>query len=144
MSSDPKTYAGPYPTPESQGIDKGYEAVRDQAKAELAGTMAGPEKPLQQISGEDIKNPEGEFAIPAPRTGSPNQEQRAPGPNQAGNSAGDGSIDPQGQQGGTEGGQPGSPSLELPDRTGGTPLADGDERERQSRQRKGAGVDTGI
>jgi hypothetical protein len=142
MSSDPKTYAGPYPTPESQGIDKGYEAVREVAQKELADTMAGPAKPLQQVSGDGIKNPEGEFAIPAPATGTPDQQKRGRGPNQAGNSSGKGPVDPQGQQGGTEGGQPGSPPLAIPGRTEGTPLADASERERQSTQRKGAGVDT--
>jgi hypothetical protein len=56
------------------------------------------------------KNPEGEFAIPAPTTGAQDHEQQRPGPNQAGNSSGEGPIDPQGQQGGTKGGQPESPS----------------------------------
>lgn len=142
MTKDSKTFDGPYPTPESQGIDRGYEAVRAKAEAELEGTMAGPSKPLEQISGEGIKNPEGEFAIPASHTGAPDRQQRGPGPNQAGNSAGDGSVDPQGQQGGTEGGQPGSPSSILPNRIAGTPLANCAERKRQSQQRKGAGTDT--
>ena len=141
MTNDSKTFVGPYPTPESQGIDRGYEAVRAKAEAELEGTMAGPSRPLEQVSGEGIKNPEGEFAIPAPHTGTPDHQQRGPGPNQAGNSAGDGSVDPQGQQGGTEGGQPGSPSPTLPNRIAGTPLANGEERQRQSQQRKGAQTD---
>ena len=141
MTNDSKTFVGPYPTPESQGIDRGYEAVRAKAQAELEGTMAGPAKPLEQVSGEGIKNPEGEFAVPAPHNGTRDHQQRGPGPNQAGNSASDGSVDPQGQQGGTEGGQPSSPSPTLPNRNAGTPLANGEERQRQSQQRKGARTD---
>jgi hypothetical protein len=141
MSSDP-SYKGPYPTPESQGIDKGYEAVRPQAEQELASTMAGPPETLAQISGEGIKNPDGEFAVPAAMTGSPHHGRFGPGPNQAGNSSGDGTVDPQGQQGGTQGGQAASPPLNSPGRTEGTPLAGPEERAKQSTQRKGAGVDT--
>jgi hypothetical protein len=65
MTDDSKTFAGPYPTPEGQGIDSGYEVVRAKAEGELEGTLPGPSKPLEQVSGEGIKNPEGEFAIPA-------------------------------------------------------------------------------
>lgn len=132
MTSDPKIHAEPNPAPENQGFDRDYEAVRQVAERELIKAMAGPRKPLQQVSGDDIKNPEGEFAIPAPATGLHGHQHPGPGPNQAGNSSGKGPIDPQGQQGGTEGGQAGSPSLNLPNRTEGTPLANGEERERQS------------
>jgi hypothetical protein len=47
--------------------------------------------------------------------GALHQRMPGPGPNLVGNSRGDGAIDPQGQQGGTEGGQPGTPLADTDD-----------------------------
>ena len=97
-----------WPTAESTGIDKGYKKDRGRALADLDATMAGPRQP--GVAEEGVKNPEGEFQNPAPFTGSPHGG-RSEGPNGAGNSSGSGDIDPQGQQGGTQGGQPARPTL---------------------------------
>jgi hypothetical protein len=136
MSID-RSYEGPYPTPESRGIDTAYEAVRDQAESELAGTAAEPKQPLQAPTGSDIKNPDGEYAAPSPMTGPRPSVQPGPGPDQVGNSSGRGPVDPQGQQAGTEGGRPGSAPTNP---EAGTPVAEPEERKEESDQRYGAGV----
>lgn len=132
-----KDHDRPYPIPEGQGIDQDYEKVRETAKRELQDTMAGPAIPLQQEAGEDLKNPEGEFAVPTP-TGTSAQQSHAP--HRTGGGA-EKQRDPQGQQGGTGGGQPDSPLPDIPGRIQGTPLADPDDRAEQSTQRKGTGAD---
>jgi hypothetical protein len=95
---------GPYPVSEAWGIARDYEIGQEPPEKD----MAGPAKPLQPPAIDDIKNPHDEFAILAPMTGPIPSEQAGPGPDQVDNSSGRGPIDPQGQQGGTEGGQPGS------------------------------------
>src|SRR4051812_8153230 len=107
MSEEPTSY-GSYPTPETLGIDRGYEKDRPRAVRELENTMSGPKEPLKEPDVEGIKHPEGEFAVPARFIGT-EAALKGPGPNSVGNSSGQGPIDPQGQQGGTEGGQAGSP-----------------------------------
>lgn len=99
-----------WPTPESTGIDKAYEKARPKALAELSAQMAGPGDPVAFNDDTGIKNPNGEFEHPAPFIGSVSSGG-GEGPNGAGNSSGRGDIDPQGQQGGTQGGQPAKPSL---------------------------------
>jgi hypothetical protein len=50
-----------------------------------------------------VKNPDHEAETPAPSSSSMvNEELRGPGPNGAGNSRGNGRVDPQGQQGSTQ------------------------------------------
>ena len=131
MNNERKSGYGACPTEESRGIDRGYEAVRETAKEELARTMTGPRHPLQPIAEDGIKNPEGEFEVPAPM---PIAARETAGSN--GNAA----SDPQGQQGGTEGGQPTTPPVSAPGRVPGTPLASAKERVERSTQRSGAGV----
>jgi hypothetical protein len=97
-----------WPTAESTGIDKGYEKDRPRALVELEGHMAGPKHP--GVPEEGVKNPDGEFENPAPFNGIPHGGS-AEGANGAGNSSGSGDIDPQGQQGGTHGGQAAGPLL---------------------------------
>lgn len=97
------------PTAESTGIDKDYEKDRPRALAELDGQMAGPKH--IGVPEEDVKNPESEFENPAPFGGMHPRGVGSEGPNGVGNSSGNGEIDPQGQQGGTHGGQPATPTL---------------------------------
>ena len=88
MTSELKDKIAVQPASTAVGLDTAYEAVREKAEADLANAMAGPRIPLQQISEGDTKNPEGEFAIPAPMTGPHDRTQQRPGPNQVGNSSG--------------------------------------------------------
>ena len=60
---------------------------------------------------EGTKNPDHEAEIHAPMVAMRPADQKGPGPNQAGKSPGNGKVDPQGQQGGTEGGSPAVPKL---------------------------------
>jgi len=117
----------PLPTAESIGFDKGYEHARPRAFAALDGQMAGPRH--SDLPKEGVKNPEGECQNPALFTGSPHADgvEEADG---AGNSAGNGDLDPQGQQGGTLDDQPAKPS--LPSRV--RPLAGAAERSSQDRK----------
>jgi hypothetical protein len=112
-----------YPTSEAKGIDRGYDAVRDAAKSELKETMTGPEAPLRPVQEDGIKDPDGEFEVPA-RMPAIQFEHEGPGPNQTGNSSGRGPVDPQGQQAGTLGGQKADPRLPNELR----PLANAEER----------------
>jgi hypothetical protein len=104
MKTDRNSHRGPYPISEGRGIARDYEIGQEPPEKD----MGGPAKPLQPPAIDDIKNPHDEFAVPAPMTSPIPSEQAGPGPDQVGNSSGRGPVDPQGQQGGTEGGQPGS------------------------------------
>ena len=96
---------------DAKGMDAAYEKQHAQAVAEMRADMAGPRQTGEPPAG-DVKNPEGEFQTPAPMDGAARPQQPGePGPNGTGNSKGDGSADPQGQQGGTHGGQAGHPSM---------------------------------
>lgn len=117
--------------PTHGGAAGGYSDSYDAERSKSVG--AGATLPRRHLSVEaddtSIKNPEGEFDNPAPMV------HRSPrhvelGPNGAGNSQ---ERDPQGQQGGTYGGQgshPGRPS---------TPLATPEERIEQSTQQRTGG-----
>lgn len=115
------------PTAESTGFDKGYDNAWPRARAELDGQMAGIRH--SDLPKEGVKTPEGELQNPAPFTGSShaNGVEEADG---AGNSLGNGDIDPQGQQGGTLDGQPAKPTLPSQVR----PLAGAAERSSQDRK----------
>jgi hypothetical protein len=102
---------GPIQGSAAVGFDAPYMAVRPQAEAELAGTLAGPDSPDPAASG--VMDPEEEVQTPArmpvESIGHGCPAEQAPGPNGPGNSACDGSVDPEGQQGGTHGGSPARP-----------------------------------
>jgi hypothetical protein len=122
----------PYRTSESLGIDAAYEARRDDAQRELADTMAGPRHPLKTVPADGVKDPHGEFETPSRMTTARPSRQDGPGPDKVGNSSGTSPVDPQGQQGGTEGGQAGSPPSTVRGRAQGGPLASPDERGHRS------------
>ena len=96
------------PPAESNGIDEDYEKERPRALKELEAQMAGPRNPGKPEA--DVKNPDGEFENPAPFTNAI-RSTKLVAPNGTGNSDGNGDIDPQGQQAGTNGGQPATPKL---------------------------------
>lgn len=127
MSAADRYDKGPIHGEAARGYDAAYEADRARALAEQKATMAGePAMP----PGPDAKNPDGEFERPAPMPdGAILGQTPGPGPNQVGNSKGDGTIDPQGQQAGTEGGQPGDPLIVVGERAAGTPLQSQAERD---------------
>lgn len=91
------------------GADRAYEGARKEADKEFQETFAGP-KAIDEmyVAPNDIrmKNPEGEFKDPAPMVES-KAERTKPG----WDSRGDRFHDPEGQQGGTEGGRPAFPPL---------------------------------
>src|SRR5579883_1422700 len=90
----------------ARGYSAAYDADRVRAEKELQGTMAG-HAPDAEVADPSLKNPDQELQAPASMPeGASHQAMAGPGPNLTGNSRGDGTIDPQGQQGGTEGGQP--------------------------------------
>lgn len=96
---------GPAPDFSVRGYSAAYDADRARAEKELRDTMAG-HPPDAEIHDPTLKNPDGELQAPASMPeGALHRAMAGPGPNLVGNSKGDGSIDPQGQQGGTEGGQ---------------------------------------
>jgi hypothetical protein len=126
---------GPTHGAEAQGYSAAYEADRARALAAQKACMAGPDAVPPDPG---AKNPDREFEAPAPMPeGAPTPYPSGPGPNAAGNSKGDGTIDPQGQQGGTEGGQPGDPSVIVGEREAGTPLRAPDERDNRRPEEKG-------
>src|SRR4051794_32495021 len=105
----------------ARGYSAAYDADRSRAEEELRGTMAG-HAPDAALSDPDLKNPNGELQAPASMPeGSLHHRMHGPGPNLVGNSKGDGSIDPQGQQAGTEGGQAGGSPIEIGGRAAGSP-----------------------
>lgn len=118
-------------------MDRAYEAVHEQALRELNETQPGPRRPLDHSPAEGAKDPEGEFEVPARMTAAHAREAGL-GPNQAGNSSGNGPVDPQGQQASTEGGSRANPS--LPNEI--HPVSDAQERlahsGRSPRQSEGA------
>jgi hypothetical protein len=84
---------------DARGIDAKYAEVRKQAEKELADTEAGPRvTPAVPADDTEMKNPGGEFQYPSSMTGE-SAQHAGPGPNSAGNSKADGTVDPQGQQG---------------------------------------------
>lgn len=114
----------------ARGYSAAYDADRKRAQQELSATMAG-HGPGAALDDPTLKNPDRELQAPASvPEGALHQPPLGPGPNMAGNSKGDGTIDPQGQQGGTEGGEPGFPPLAVEDRAAGTPLMISDNRHR--------------
>lgn len=121
----------------ARGYDVAYEADRARAEKELASTMTGPKHPLE---GEPTdKNPDHELQAPASMPeGAPHQAAAGPGPDGPGNSRGDGTIDPQGQQAGTEGGEAGKPPIVIGGRMAGTPLAEPGDRDERRPDVKGA------
>jgi len=122
----------------ARGYSAAYDADRDRAEKELRATMAGHTSEAVQDD-PSLKNPDGELQAPASMPeGALLQPMPGPGPNLVGNSGGDGSIDPQGQQGGTEGGQPGTPAIAIGGRPAGTPLADTDKPTSRRFDEKGA------
>jgi hypothetical protein len=121
------------------GYSAAYHADRARAEQELRSIMAG-HTPEAVAGDSSLKNPDRELQAPAsmPDGAAATRTQReGPGPNEVGNSRGDGSIDPQGQQGGTEGGQPGSSAIAIGGRRAGTPLAGPDDRHSRRLDRKG-------
>jgi hypothetical protein len=124
---------------DAKGIDAAYEKERAEAVAKLHDDMAGPKRTGMPPDG-DSKNPEGEFERPAPMDIRAKPEHPVePGPNGPGNSKGDGTIDPQGQQGGTHGGQPGRPLTPRGPDASGTPLETAEERRHRSMPQRGSG-----
>jgi hypothetical protein len=112
----------------ARGYSAAYDADRSRAETELDATLAG-RRSNAAMDDPTLKNPDGELQAPASMPeGRLHQPMAGPGPNMIGNSKGDGTIDPQGQQGGTEGGQPGLPPLAVGDRAAGTPLMNNDNR----------------
>src|ERR1700761_8916922 len=92
-------YGGPFSFWESKGLDAAYEAVRKQAQRDLENSMAGPKQPLGEPTG--VKNPDGEFSVPAPiAEGRPEEQREDKGPGPL-TSQGFTWIDPEGQQGST-------------------------------------------
>ena len=137
MATHDKYEKGPTHGFSARGYDAAYAADRARAEKELASTMAGPKHPLAKDA--TAKNPDNELQMPASMPeGATHQAMAGPGPNGAGNSQGDGTVDPQGQQGGMEGGQPGRPSIAIGDREAGTPLAQAGERGERRADMKGA------
>ena len=105
MAVDDTYGKGPTHGYSARGYSAAYDKDRDRAEKELNATM----KPPSSGAPPDlsVKNPDHEFETPASMPpGSSAIGSRFDGPSGPGNSRGDGSIDPQGQQGGTEGGQP--------------------------------------
>jgi hypothetical protein len=134
---------GPVHGSAAAGISAAYDRDRNRAEAELQATIAGPRDRPAVDNDPEVKNPDGEWENPAPMTASRRRDPQPPGPvtasgsetvgdqpNQAGNSKGDGTIDPQGQQGGTHGGSAARPSLGPAEIDG--PLETPDERKRRS------------
>ena len=127
---------------DAKGIEGAYRAERPAAVADMKQDMAGPEGAASELA-PGLKNPDEEFQSPAP------MDKRArtgidQGPNGVGNSKGDGSIDPQGQQGGTGGGQPGSHPSAAGQHVPGTPLESDEERRRHSMPQRGSGFGRDI
>jgi hypothetical protein len=122
----------------AQGYSAAYERERLGAEQELQSTMAG-HPPDAALGDATLKDPDRELEAPASMPeGFPHQSIAGPGPNGVGNSAGDGSIDPQGQQGGTEGGQAGSSQIAIGGRPAGTPLMEHDRRKERRLDERGA------
>ena len=115
---------------DAAGFSAAYDRDRTKAEAELKATTAGPRGQPAADNDAEAKNPDGEWEDPAPMTASRPRRPTVPGPDEAGNSKGGGSIDPQGQQGGTHGGSRAEPPL-APAETGG-PLASPDDRKDRS------------
>jgi hypothetical protein len=113
---------GPRHNSQAEGYSAAYERARPQALREERDAMAGPENLSVPDNDIEMKNPDGEFARPASMSEESSSLPHFDGPNGLGNSKGDGSIDPQGQQGGTEGGQPPKPPLKIGNRPAGTVL----------------------
>jgi len=132
MGSPENHDKGPTHGHSAKGYSAAYEADRPRAEQSLKESMTAAPSPIGRDD-TSLKNPDGEFANPAPMS-KPASGTARPGPNGVGNSKGDGSIDPQGQQGGTHGGQPASPSLSKHE-----PLANAEERIEQSTQRSAGG-----
>jgi hypothetical protein len=108
----------------AEGLDAAYRKDRERAERELDEIEAGPKAGMGIAADDtDMKNPDGEGEAPAPMTG-PRAGAAGPGPDVVGNSRGDGTVDPQGQQAGTEGGQAGKPRLDGE----GVPLASAQDR----------------
>ena len=137
MGSTKNHDKGPVHGAAAQGYSAAYEADKARAERALTEVMAGAPAPVASDE-TGIKNPDGEFSNPAPMI-HPGLGDSGPGPNGPGNSKGDGSIDPQGQQGGTHGGQAASPGLP----NAGSPLASAEDRREQSTQRSAGGHDEG-
>jgi hypothetical protein len=92
---------GPIHGAAAEGFGAAYERDKASARKDVDATLAGP-KPANVPIDADVKNPDHEAERPAPSSPSlVNDTLRGPGPNGAGNSQGDGRIDPQGQQGST-------------------------------------------
>jgi hypothetical protein len=131
MGSSQNHDKGPTHGDSAEGYSGAYDAQRSVDQRSKSNTM--PDRHMSvEADDTSLKNPEGEFDNPAPMV-HPRSGQTGPGPNGPGNSKGDGSIDPQGQQGGTHGGQrsdPNEPSI---------PLAGPQERVEQSNQRRAGG-----
>jgi hypothetical protein len=132
MGSTENHDKGPTHGGSARGYSAAYEADRPRAQRALDQSMTGVSPPLDPDDA-GIKDPDKEFAHPAPMI-HPAPGNVGPGPNNLGNSKGDGSIDPQGQQAGTHGGQPGS---EAPGSGG--PLASEEGRIDRSTQRSAGG-----
>jgi hypothetical protein len=80
---------GPIVGSAQEGFDRPYQRVRRQADAELRETMAGTTPPGVPRDDTGLKNPDDEFAIPAPAAPRP---RMTPGPHHP--------QDPEGRQGG--------------------------------------------
>jgi hypothetical protein len=130
MAMNDRYDKGPTHGGSARGYSAAYQADRVRAEQELRSTMAG-HTPEAVAGDTSLKNPYRELQAPASMpdgAAAARSRQEGPGPNEVGNSRGDGSIDPQGQQGGTEGGQPGSSAIAIGGRQAGTPLAGPDDR----------------
>jgi hypothetical protein len=90
----------------ARGMDTAYEQASAAAQKQLDETLAGPDNFHVAPDDTDMKNPDGEFEDPAPMVESA-AERAMPG----WDSRGDRFGDPEGQQGGTEGGRPATTSL---------------------------------
>jgi hypothetical protein len=91
---------------DARGIDLQYERVKAKAEKELDATLAGPSKISVPADDTELKNPDGEFADPAAMVEPPAERAM-----KGWDSRGDHMHDPEGQQGGTEGGRPAIPPL---------------------------------
>ncbi|MGH6828811.1 MAG: hypothetical protein ACREFW_07865 [Rhizomicrobium sp.] len=111
MATPGKMLPGPHRGSEAEGYSAAYERERKQALDEERDLMAGPKGLTVPIGDTEMKNPDGEFQNPAPMS----EED-------AGRGKSDPKVDPEGQQGGTEGGRPPWPPIELGGRPAGTPL----------------------
>jgi len=138
MAVNDKYDKGPKHGYEARGYSAAYDARAPAAERELKATMAGHD-PAAEMDDPTLKNPDHELEAPAsmPEGSLAVGTVAAAGPNDVGNSRGDGIIDPQGQQGGTEGGQPGTPAIAIGGRPAGTPLAQGEDRQDRQAGEKG-------